>query len=91
MNKESSTSKSLHVIGGEIVRAVSRLKIRIAAVHISGVNNQVADQLSRLAERQFAQRVLTRAGRSWIASTLKQQGLRLLMCADVRVRKGDIC
>ena len=85
VNKESSTSKSLHAIGYEIIRVVTRLHVKVAAVHISGISNSVADTLSRLAEVLFARRVLTRAGRSWIARTLRQQGLTLLRCADIRV------
>jgi hypothetical protein len=85
VNKESSSSDSLHKVGGEIVQAVATLGCSIAAAHIPGVSNTVADTLSRLAEGLYAQRTLSKVGRRWIAARLAGYGWPAFVCTGVAV------
>ncbi len=61
----------------------------IAACHIAGVSNGVADSLSRLAETMYGQRRITKSGRRWIAAALNKQGFKSFVCVDVGVGTGD--
>jgi hypothetical protein len=83
VNKETSKSPALHLVGRELLSAAERVGAQLAATHIAGVLNTVADGLSREAESLHAQRVLAPAAMDWLAHVLTGQGLTLGMVLDV--------
>jgi hypothetical protein len=83
VNKETSKSPALHLVGRELVGWAQQAGAQLAATHIAGTLNVVADGLSREAEALYARRVLTPAGRAWLANMLTRQGLTLGAVLDV--------
>lgn len=83
INKGTSKSKPIRAIGKELFTTADKANVKLAAMHIPGRLNRVADGLSREAEHLYAARRLTAAAQNWLAAIMKSRGMLLSDITDV--------
>ena len=83
VNKGSSRSKPLREIGRALFDLASTYRMQLAAMHIPGRLNTVADKLSREAEELYASRRVTEVAVVWLRKVIADQGLCLYHMTDV--------
>lgn len=89
VNKGTSRSFPLRQIARNLFELAASTEAQIAAMHVAGSLNTVADGLSREAVRLYAQRRLSPSLISWLQSALHDLGLDLAHITDVLLPSSE--